>query len=160
MEKKEKEKNKNSTWANSSHFGPFPLYHHMARLPSADEHRWVGPTAQTFPHTRGFLLAGVWAILAGVRGYARRIFLFLRRANRTSSIMAQFVGSVGVIRKPTSGGHKKGGAESLPPHLLRQCANNLNRTDLHHRCKNREDRDPPPSFSRLNAVGTLACDQD
>jgi hypothetical protein len=94
------------------------------------------------------------------RAHSARILLFLRRANRTSSVMAQFAGSVGVIRKPASGGHKKGGAGSLPPHFLHQRANNLNRTDLHYRRKNRENRDPPPSFSRLNVVRTLACDQD
>jgi hypothetical protein len=94
------------------------------------------------------------------RSHSARILLFLRRTNRTSLVMVQSAGSIGVIRKPTSGGHKKGGAGSLPPHFLRQHANNLNRTDFHHRRKNRENRDLPQSFSRLNAVGTLACDHD
>jgi hypothetical protein len=53
-----------------------------------------------------------------VRARSPRTLPFLCRSNRTSSVMAQFAGSIEVIRKPTSGGHKKGRAGSLAPLFL------------------------------------------
>jgi hypothetical protein len=68
--------------------------------------------------------------------------------------------SVVGTRGPISGGHKKGVAGSLPPLYFVKHANNCNQTDLRYHRENREGRDPPPLFYRLNVVGTSVGDQD